>query len=246
MTGKHFRLPIPINLRLYCETVEMRHNSENTPFLIQSLFVVCACGFFSGILGFISPDIWADGVAAILSRDPQRIERPIGELKDVLLDTRGRIYTLDSAYRRIQHYETDGQFVGSWKLPLNFKVIRANWKLDAQDQLHYLIGNQHFKLNLQTGFHPDPTPFEQLPPAPTLPKEIQILRPVFIPKIIKITPQGEKTLVQSKIHVFGIISGPLPAWLFSLICGIVATILSRGRRESPMTVSIFGITLLRK
>lgn len=208
--------------------------------------LLLSLGMLSGILGFIGPNDLIDSLAPPLGMDPQRIERPIGELKGVLLDRQARIYTLDSAYRRLQYYEADGRFIGSWKIPLNFKIIQPTWKLDANDRLHYSVDQQHFMLDPQSGFKQALNSYARLPEPPPLPWTIKLHRPALLPRISKVTPQGEITLIQSKIHVFGILSGPLLGWLVSFVCGALLGLLFRQNSQGPMEVQIFGMTLFRR
>lgn len=194
----------------------------------------------SGIIGFLGSDFIVDSLAGLFGFKAHLIERPIGHLKGVVLDQHQRIYTLDGAYNRIQIYTAEGLFISSWKLPLIFKVIQPAWKIDAENRLHYFLGNQHFRLDPETGFTEDPTRYDILPEPPSLPWNYRLHRPILLPSISKVTPQGEQTLVQSKFHVFGIVTGPLFGWLVTLAGTLLLSLLHKTRPQ-PKEWHLFGI-----
>ena len=48
---------------------------------------------------------------------PARVEFPLGVVRDVATDSRGRIYVAVGMYSRVQRYSPDGQFEVGWSVP---------------------------------------------------------------------------------------------------------------------------------
>ena len=73
------------------------------------------------ILGWALAPVWK--IAEWGGAQWPTTELPFCDLKDVAVDSQGRIYVLDAFHGRVQRYSPDGQFQRGWIMPMSFSKV---------------------------------------------------------------------------------------------------------------------------
>ncbi len=176
--------------------------------------VLVVLGFSSWTYGFvvsegISP--WTD----------QSDEFPLGDLEEIVVDSKGRIYTADRFYSRVQMYDRSGRFVRGWFMSAG----QSNIHLDTFDRLSV---HARAELRIYSG-KGKLLSTKDVGPQFQLPSDGEKFRKrdaagnlyqaegVLFPHVIKVTPGGQQKQLVSVPWSKWFWMGPLPAWLFGAV-----------------------------
>ena len=188
------------------------------PFL---LFLGCV-GWFGGFAMAVIPPL-----QRLVS---PRTELPLGDLMDIAVDGRGRVYCAAGAYQRIQVYDPTRRFIRGWFV-WGFSGYGAVWI--GPDGLHVAVPkqNKHYLYDangqvLQTWNDGDRAcdlhaaqGRRRLTDAQGTVYEIARYSVIF-PRVVKTVGSGPaETAVSTPLYLW-ILQAPLPAWIFFAI-GIV-------------------------
>lgn len=178
----------------------------------------------SGILGFIATGLIGTSPPDRFDRLLRQVELPLGDLKAVASDPQGRLYTYAAAYGRVQLYSIQAQgparFVAGWQTP-HFKG-RPELRIDSEGALQLFIKDRHWRLQPATGFAPGGgTPASY----PDSSGQVEIEAPLLLARVV--SAPDRRVLLQSRWQVFGLLAGPLIAWLGVLVAALLMALLNR-------------------
>lgn len=166
------------------------------------------------------------------------IRVPLGSPGGIAVDSKGRIYCLAGFYNRMQVYDKEGRFLTGWSVKAVSRIV--NIFIDDNDNIHVETGcyeKKHPIVNVNrkvyTVFDSNGKLLEKRNETFSSVKKVDVLGAKdddgnvyrikdywLFPKIIKITPSGEETIVISDPFYLWFIKGPLPTGGF-ILCALI-------------------------
>ncbi|MHC4242355.1 MAG: hypothetical protein ACYSU4_08130 [Planctomycetota bacterium] len=221
----------------------------------QVIGAIATLFLFIGFIGFVSGFIPYGFVVALDNAldNLDSFELPLGALEGISVDSEGNIYCGLQFYSRIQVYDADGNFIygkfidsagGSFRIRINqndqlevatarndkFYIFARDGSLvkELSDVGHYF---QVFGESNENGFHN---------------KKLKVIYfrryDLFGPYIVKKDSSGEeKVIIKTPFHKW-LFKGPLPAWLFIMIGGVMSIFV----RKDPLKYISRGYLMRRK
>ena len=166
-----------------------------------------------------------------------RMQFPLSSLDGIAVDHNGRIYLAIPNYNRIQVYTNKGDFSGGWFIDSLGASVDI-W-IDDEDLLHAVIarggGHQVYDLNGLLLRWDEITSSDDeylslsdklggLKKQDVFGNTYLIKSPIWSPKIVKITPSGEKSILIKDRLYFWLLQTPQPIWTIAL-AGLIMSII---------------------
>lgn len=203
--------------------------------LARNSLVVLVC-FWGGALIFgIVCGVATHTASHIVS---SKLQLPLGELQAVAVDNEGRIYCASSFYKRLQVYDGQGNFLRGWFVPYLTKYS-IKLKIDCADHIHAAtsVGQRRGSMvfdsegNLlettqDSGIFGDSDAGSNLEVRDSKDNIYKIQSSVLFPRVLKITPSGEKSVLVSDSLNLWLIKASFPVFGFLMLTGVIIVVIS--------------------
>jgi hypothetical protein len=158
-----------------------------------------------------------------------KIQFPLSHLNGIAIDRNGRIYLAIQGYSRIQVYTNQGDFSKGWFI--NARGAFFDIWIDDDDLLHAVIarrgGHEVYDLDGQLLKWDKITSSDDeyihlsdklggLKKEDAFGNTYLIRSPTWSPRIVKITPTGNESILIKDAYYFWLVQAPQPIWLVGL------------------------------
>jgi len=177
---------------------------------------------FIGFSGFLGAALLCCFIGGAI---PPEMELPMGEMCSIAVDRAGNIYCASYSYGRIQVYDREGKFVrGMYVGGGGGRIIMY---FDTKERLHVYVA----KARILQVYHPDGTLAGKRKDevAASIDSSInstardrdgntyRIRTPSFYPRVFRITPEGQQSVIVAVPLYLLLFQGPMPAWCIGAI-----------------------------
>lgn len=162
---------------------------------------------------------------------PDRGDFPLGEPEGIAVDSQGRIYIGLQFYHRVQEYDKRGNFLVGWRIPTG---ARFRLRVNSKDELEVIAARREGLMRYSASgellwrrsnvtdqmfadFGPEGEKRCETPDGIV----IVIERSLLFPRIVELFPSGERRQILQMPWYKWVLMGPLPAWLWIPLGGVV-------------------------
>jgi len=175
------------------------------------------------IIGFLTPFICGILSHIGVRMQSSKIRLPLGNPGGIAVDSIGRIYCTANIYSRLQVYDNEGQFLQGWFVPISPSA--ADVQVDANDHIH--VGTSNYDIGRNEREYAVFAASGKLLGKVMKPLESSSVfgqtkgadgnlykteNYWLFPRIIKITPTGEQTVIIFDPLYLSFIKAPIPSF----------------------------------
>lgn len=180
--------------------------------LTLPIFFLIAVFLLGGTIVF-GPEMWVRMI-------PAKTRFPISTPEAIAVDSKGQIYLYSAFYSRFQLFNAKGEFLRGWFPPIEYKKMVDRIWINEDDHLAVerqrgpiLFFNANGELINKTQTRDSEKKYEPRETKDIFGNTYKIRRQLLSPKIVKITPSGQESILVKDPFSLWLVTMPLPGFL---------------------------------